>query len=122
MYVYKQTETSPDLFTVGFYTPEGTWEPDSDHGEREKAANRVAYLNGEHESVIEEQYDTTMNLGFGTKEGFQLLAEEKLALVTLLSNGTAPDILNGLVHFIDYIQDTLVDKKGVPENLVFPKL
>ena len=48
MYVYIQSETSPDLFTVGFYHPDDNkWEPDSDHPTRDEAANRVAYLNGE---------------------------------------------------------------------------
>lgn len=122
MYVYKQTETSPNLFTVGFYTPKGTWEPDSDHEEREQAANRVAYLNGEHESVIEEQYDTTMNLGIGTEEGLQYLAKQKAVLVTMLDKGQLPEVMEGLLTFIDHIQDTLVDKNRVPKNLVFPKL
>ncbi len=44
MYVYIQTE--PGLFTVGFYDPSGRWYPDSDHADRESAAARVAYLNG----------------------------------------------------------------------------
>lgn len=44
MYVYKQTE--PGLWTVGFYTPQGEWEPESDHGSPEEAAERVHYLNG----------------------------------------------------------------------------
>lgn len=49
MYVYKQTE--PGLFTVGFYAPDGSWEADSDHSTRDRAADRVAYLNGSRESV-----------------------------------------------------------------------
>lgn len=44
MYVYKQTE--PGLWTVGYYDPQGEWEPESDHVNKEKAAERVAYLNG----------------------------------------------------------------------------
>lgn len=44
MYVYKQTE--PNLWTVGFYSPNGEWHPESDHGSPEKAAERVHYLNG----------------------------------------------------------------------------
>jgi hypothetical protein len=44
MYVYIETE--PGLWTVGFYTPDGKWIPESDHSEREDAAKRVAYLNG----------------------------------------------------------------------------
>jgi len=35
-----------DLFTVGFYLPNGKWEPESDHATREEAAARVHYLNG----------------------------------------------------------------------------
>jgi hypothetical protein len=45
MYVCLQTE--PNLYTVGFYTPDGKWEPDSDHPTREKADDQVAILNGE---------------------------------------------------------------------------
>ena len=44
MYVYKKTE--PQLWTVGFYTPDGTWEPEDDYGSKEEAAERVSYLNG----------------------------------------------------------------------------
>ena len=43
-WIYKQTE--PQLWTVGFYTPDGTWEPETDHDVKEDAADRVAYLNG----------------------------------------------------------------------------
>jgi len=34
------------LYTVGFYSHNGTWEPESDHATREEAAKRVHYLNG----------------------------------------------------------------------------
>ena len=44
MYVYIKSE--PQLWTVGFYGPKGEWNPESDHDNREKAADRVAYLNG----------------------------------------------------------------------------
>lgn len=44
MYVYIKSE--PNLWTVGFYAPDGTWHGDSDHGDREEAAKRVAWLNG----------------------------------------------------------------------------
>jgi len=43
-WTYKQTE--PGLWTVGFYTPEGQWEPETDHDDPQRAAARVAYLNG----------------------------------------------------------------------------
>ncbi|HSC07129.1 MAG TPA: hypothetical protein VLD59_09915 [Steroidobacteraceae bacterium] len=45
-YVYIRSE--PTLYTVGFYGPEGAWNPESDHAEKEAAAERVAYLNGSH--------------------------------------------------------------------------
>ena len=44
MYVYIRSE--PGLWTVGFYDPEGKWHPESDHATQEKAATRVAWLNG----------------------------------------------------------------------------
>ncbi len=43
-YVYKRTE--PGLWTVGFYEPNGQWEPESDHHSAAAAAARVAWLNG----------------------------------------------------------------------------
>ena len=44
MYVYLRTE--PALWTVGSYNPDGGWMPESDHSDREQAARRVAWLNG----------------------------------------------------------------------------
>lgn len=44
MHVYIKSE--PTLWTVGFYRPDGGWEPESDHGSSEEAAARVAWLNG----------------------------------------------------------------------------
>ena len=44
MYVYIQSE--PQLWTVGFYSPDGKWHPESDHEDPENAAKRVIQLNG----------------------------------------------------------------------------
>lgn len=44
MYVYIQSE--PGLYTVGFYDPDGQWQPESDWNTRAEAASRVAWLNG----------------------------------------------------------------------------
>lgn len=49
MYVYIKSE--PSLYTVGFYAPDGTWHPDSDHATSEEAAKRVHYLNGGTEAA-----------------------------------------------------------------------
>jgi len=43
-YVYIKSE--PGLWTVGFYRPDGRWEPESDWDKAEDAADRVHYLNG----------------------------------------------------------------------------
>lgn len=43
-YVYIKSE--PNLYTVGFYKPDGVWEPESDWENRDEAALRVNYLNG----------------------------------------------------------------------------
>ncbi len=56
-YVYIQSERAGrkisegnyfehSLWTVGFYSPDGKWEPESDHSTPDEAAARVAYLNG----------------------------------------------------------------------------
>lgn len=44
MYVYKQSEAN--LYTVGFFTPDGNWGSESDWDTPEAAAKRVNYLNG----------------------------------------------------------------------------
>lgn len=44
MYVYINSESN--LWTVGFYSPNGKWNPESDHRSQESAAERVHYLNG----------------------------------------------------------------------------
>lgn len=43
-FVYIQSE--PTLWTVGFYDPDGKWQPESDHGSSDEAAKRAAWLNG----------------------------------------------------------------------------
>lgn len=44
MYIYIRSE--PNLYTVGFYDPDGGWHPDNDYSNKEAAAKRVHYLNG----------------------------------------------------------------------------
>lgn len=44
MYVYIETEHN--LWTVGFYKPDGKFSPESDWDSKEGAAKRVHYLNG----------------------------------------------------------------------------
>ena len=49
MYTYIQAE--PGMWSVGFYDPDGTWQPESDHQSTDKAAERVAWLNGGNKPV-----------------------------------------------------------------------
>lgn len=48
-YVYIKSE--PELWTVGYYDPQGRWNPESDHGSLSEAVARTAYLNGENTSA-----------------------------------------------------------------------
>ena len=43
-WLYLKSEAN--LWTVGFFKPDGTWESDSDHHSPKEAAERVHYLNG----------------------------------------------------------------------------
>lgn len=51
VWVYVKSE--PNLFTVGYYTPDGEWMPESDHSSSEEAAKRVHYLNGGKELCMD---------------------------------------------------------------------
>lgn len=44
MYVYIQSEKG--LWTVGFYKPNGEWVSEKDFASKDKAAERVSWLNG----------------------------------------------------------------------------
>lgn len=58
-YYYKQTDKSPDLWTVGC-SHDGVWYADSDHDDRNDASQRVHYLNGgttPHVIITKEQQD-----------------------------------------------------------------
>jgi hypothetical protein len=56
-YVYIQNSGDPNgsgaSYSVGFYDPQGRWQPESEHGESEKAARRVAWLNGANTELLQ---------------------------------------------------------------------
>lgn len=54
MYVYIKSESDPDLWTVGFYDPQGKWHAESDHRNEQAAAARVAWLNGSSAAAPQE--------------------------------------------------------------------
>ncbi len=46
MYIYLDLMKDDGCYTVGYYNPDGHFQPESDHDTREDAAKRVHYLNG----------------------------------------------------------------------------
>lgn len=79
MYVYIESEHNPMLYTVGHYAPNGKWIAESDRTKEDKAAERVRYLNGGNDEVVE-------NLSnFTTKELVEELSQregiEKIVVV-----------------------------------------
>jgi hypothetical protein len=47
MWVYRTIgKAGVSVFQVGYFMPDGTWEPDGDYSTKEDAAARVNYLNG----------------------------------------------------------------------------
>ncbi len=64
-YVYIESENWLDddgirrhLYTVGFYKPNGQFEPESDHDNKGDAAERVAWLNGGIPPALIERFET----------------------------------------------------------------
>jgi hypothetical protein len=50
--IWVYLESRPNgLWTVGFYSPDGEWHPQTDYDSEEEAAKRVHYLNGGKEAV-----------------------------------------------------------------------
>ena len=46
VWLYRDFMKDAGCCTVGFFNPDGEWEPESDHADKEEAAKRVHYLNG----------------------------------------------------------------------------
>lgn len=54
MFVYVRSE--PNLWTVGHYSPDGKWHPESDHSTADAAATRVHWLNGGNQDKTPAKY------------------------------------------------------------------
>ena len=65
MYVYIKSE--PGLWTVGFYRPDGKWEPESDHSSPDAAGQRVHFLNGGKDA--EENYPEAFDVHAASTTG-----------------------------------------------------
>ncbi|NUT31503.1 MAG: hypothetical protein HOV79_00360 [Hamadaea sp.] len=53
-FVFQRTE--PQLWTVGYFDPDGRFHPESDHSSPQDAANRIHWLHGgcDHDAEIKE--------------------------------------------------------------------
>jgi hypothetical protein len=69
MYVYIHSDSDPDLYTVGFYDPEGNWQPESDHKSARDAAERVAWLDGDYVYIQSDSDPDLYTVGFYDPEG-----------------------------------------------------
>ena len=87
MYVYIKSELN--LWTVGFYDPNGKWIPESDHATPELAAEKVHYLNG---GVTEEESRRVYDRIY-----------EKFKDLFLKSNNMS-ELLDNMVIFKEYLQ------------------
>lgn len=72
---------------MGFYRPSGKWEPDSDHHDREEAAKRVAWLNGDAGPLLAALADGIDERLDDENAGLQAIAEETAALLRKLAGG-----------------------------------
>ena len=85
MHCYLKSEKS--LWTVGYYTPEGRWESESDFNSQEKAAERVHWLNGGgNNSIIARLDDMEKEIARIGKTATKAANE-----ASCLANGTQPD-------------------------------
>ncbi len=63
MYVYLNSYKG--LWTVGFYSPNGEWIPESDWKSSEQAAARVSWLNGGSRPTLPQNIAEALNSGDG---------------------------------------------------------
>lgn len=84
-YVYIRTE--PQLWTAGHFTPDGQWEPESDHGSKDEAARRVAWLNGNAGPSLEALADSIDQRLNNENADRQAIAEDIAAQLRTLAGG-----------------------------------
>ena len=65
MWVYRRTE--PNVWTVGFFGPDTSWNAESDHATRDDAAARVHYLNGGGGSDEEDAVSASARVGYASR-------------------------------------------------------
>jgi len=118
MYVYIMSESFMDLdqvrrelFTVGFYRPDGQWESESDHDSREKAGARAHYLNGgTGPQVIEEtagDYVPPATFEACIESGIEAVQE----VVDNWESGDLAGAVNGAEDWATQAGDLLPDKE-----------
>lgn len=81
------------LWTVGYHTPAGKWEPESDHGNRQAAQDRANLLNGVA-APIESEAKTPELVGLA--ETAALLGWSKAKVSARWRRGRMPVVVAGL--------------------------
>jgi hypothetical protein len=68
-YVYLDNRNAYGCYTVGFYHPDGDFEPESDHSTAESVAARVNFLNGGECDMIQQitigKYNVCLDVNSG---------------------------------------------------------
>ncbi len=87
MFVIRETETSPSLYTIGHYTPSGEWEPYEDFIDKVFAEEKCAMLNGVKypKPILHiELGDASMDVRdqFINSEAYEDLCEDYFPIVT----------------------------------------
>ena len=104
-WVYIKSE--PRLWTVGFYRPDGKWEPESDHSTPEEAARQVNFLCGGSLPSLEAQRDALKERVAELEEGLTYIAN------TTSKSINPSDRLTAMIEMIGAARALL--EKGVAE-------
>lgn len=114
-WLYKQTEET--LWTVGFYTPDGKWEPESDHGSPDEATQRVRWLNGAQDDPAETEDRAVKRLLLLAEDELGMNAVNLFDLVRDVADKAASDTNNqGLTDQIRFLLNQL-GEKGTEQHL-----
>jgi hypothetical protein len=61
---YTYIPSEPGLWTVGFYTPDGAFVPESDHGTEQEAETRARWLSGLKAEYVYRKSDGGYQTGY----------------------------------------------------------
>jgi hypothetical protein len=109
-YVYIISEHNPEgnLYTVGFYDPQGNWRPEYDTDSQEEAAQRVHWLNGGCNQNCNCNEVINKILQWRNKAELQsegLLSDNKMNLVDYATYLTFIQAYNNVLELLGYKEE-----------------